>query len=205
MKRQLGRLVAISVLASVGVAASAVSFFNINVTGPMGAGATWVTTPLDIDFTLPNAVVGDPVAPVRQGVLNITFEVSSNVAVDQDTLFILGALAGSGRIFYNEVVEDLVVPGQVLASTSGWIPQFQQGLPWVDTLNFSRASTNFKVKKSFLLLAPDTIVPPTAPPVFDLAAITLIEQRLRLVPEPATLTALGIGVAALLRRRAKKA
>lgn len=176
------------------VASADVTFSNVVIRGSLSTGATFATTPSDIDFSFPDAVVGDVVAPRRVGSIVITYEATSDDPVNQDQLALLafGALSGSGTIYFNEVVEDLVNPG-VIASYNVVLDANSQ-LPHVATLNFSRPSTHVKVKKTAILTAIDSI----DQQIVDLASIALIEQRF--VPEPAALVLLLAGLP-LLRRR----
>lgn len=176
------------------VASADVTFSNVVIRGSLSTGATFNTGPSDIDFSFPDAIVGDVVAPRRVGNIVITYEANSVDSFQQDqlTLLALGALRGSGTIYFNEVVEDLVNPG-VIASYNVVLDANSQ-LPHEATLNFSRASTHVKVKKTAVLTAIDSI----DTSIEDLASIALIEQRF--VPEPAALILLLAGLP-LLRRR----
>ncbi|MCA9242588.1 MAG: PEP-CTERM sorting domain-containing protein [Phycisphaerales bacterium] len=180
-----------ALLASAAAAQAAVTFSDVAIGGSLSAGASFVTNATDIDFTLPNATVGDPVDPVRAGTITITFIAEDPSGLDRDLLSILGGLSGSGIIFFNEVVEDLVNPG-IIASTNV-VADENGDLPVTETIFFSRTSTRVKVKKTVVLAAIDT-------DDFDLASVSLIEQKL--IPEPASIAMLLIGsVAAAFRRR----
>lgn len=176
------------------VATADVTFSNVVIRGSLATGASYVTGPFDIDFIFPDAIVGDVVAPRRVGSIVITYEAQSDdlLVQDQLTLLALGALRGSGTIFFNEVVEDLVNPG-VIASYNVVLDSNSQ-LPHEATLTFSRPSTHVKVKKTAILTAIDSI----DSAIEDLASIALIEQRF--VPEPAALVLLMAGLP-LFRRR----
>lgn len=189
MKR-LKVLFAVAVVAVASAAANAaVSFSNIVIRGSLSAGASSSTSSNDIDFSLPNAQVGDAL-PSRTGNIVITFEASSPDPLSQDLLVLSGALAGSGTIFFNEVVEDLNNPGVI--ATYNTVLNNNGQLPHNQPLNFSRATNHIKVKKTIVLSA----VPDTA--AFDLASVVLIEQRF--TPEPAAALLLLAGLP-LLRRR----
>ncbi len=168
-----------------------VIFSNVMIEGTLVDGASYQTGSWDIDFSFPDAVVGDPPDPPRRfGNIIITFEAQSDLALDYGMLSILGALDGSGVIFFNEVIEDLVDPG-VIATHNALLDE-NSDLPYTADLLFDRASTHVKVKKTFFLSAEDTAD-------FDVASVLLVEQRL--VPEPATLLAVAlIGLPALRRR-----
>jgi hypothetical protein len=168
-----------------------VIFSNVVIEGTLVDGADYETGFMDIDFMFPDAVVGDPPdASQRWGNIIITFEAESDVPLDRDTLSILGALDGSGIIFFNEVVEDYVVPG-IIATHNALLDE-NSDLPYTADLLFDRTSTHVKVKKTFFLSALDT-------PDLDLASVLLVEQIL--VPEPGTLlTVVLIGLPALRRR-----
>jgi len=167
-----------------------VIFSNVMIEGTLVDGASYETGFSDIDFSFPDAVVGDPPDPRRFGNIIITFEAQSDLPLDRDTLSILGALSGSGIIFFNEVVEDHATHG-ILATHNALLDK-NSDLPYTADLLFERASTHVKVKKTFFLSALDT-------PDFDLASVLLVEQKL--LPEPGTLLAVVlIGLPALRRR-----
>ncbi|MBK8915928.1 MAG: hypothetical protein IPM64_15270 [Phycisphaerales bacterium] len=190
MKR-LTTLFACAAIAVASAAANAaVTFSNVVIRGSLSAGASAATGASDIDFTLPNAAVGDSL-PSRTGNIVITYEANSTEALTQNLLVLSGALAGSGTIFFNEVVEDLINPG--IIATYNVVLSANDQLPHNATLNFSRPSTHVKVKKTIVLSAvPDTTA-------FDLASVVLVEQRL--IPEPAAALLLLVGLP-LMRRRA---
>ena len=175
-------------------ASAALIFSNISVTGSVASPNTVTTSPNDIDFafTSPGGTVGDPVAPVRSGNIVITFNVlSTSGAITTDVASILGATLGSGIIIFNEIVEDNIT-GQILASVSLTISASNpppQSLP----IQFSSPSSNFKVKKTLFLYAPDGQAP------IDLAQVGLIEQRF--IPSPGALALLGLGSLVAARRR----
>jgi len=107
----------IALAAAAGFAATAnagVTFSNVNITGSLASGAAWAAGGAgdDIDFTFPNALVGDGQA-LRNGVITITFIAKSDtiITLDKLGLSLLGGLLGSGTMIFNEVVEDLVAPG----------------------------------------------------------------------------------------------
>lgn len=192
MKR-LKVLFSIAIVAAAAAAANAaVTFSNIVIRGSLSAGASSVTTANDIDFTLPNADVGDPPPPdqPRTGNIVITYEATTDgEQLTQNLLVLSGALAGSGTIFFNEVVEDLINPG--IIATYNVVLSNNNQLPHSTILNFSRPSTHVKVKKTIVLSA----VPDTA--AFDFASVALVEQRL--IPEPSAAFLLLAGLP-LLRR-----
>lgn len=190
MKRLLCSL---PVIAGSLVAASAQAgiFTNVSVTGSLSSGATWLTTATDIDFTLPNAMVGD-LSPGTSGSFTIKYDFADANPIDINTLFVLGALSGNGSIAISETVVDINT-NNVIGSFNGTLTNASQ-LPFVTPVNLAPASNNIRVTKTFTLNAPNGNN-------LDLASVTLVEQRLNVVPEPATLTAVGLGIAALLRRR----
>lgn len=187
-------------LASVS-AAHATSFSNVNIQAPpLSTGATWTSLGNSVSFFLPNAIVGDPVNPLRAGTLNIQYDAHTpGPAVANEVGVNLGAaLSGSGTIFFQEQVFELDINGnEVAGGPIGVITHtFNPGGPttWSGTINFSRSVERLRAKKFFTMSATDT-------EVFDLASIGLVNQNIQVVPEPATMAAVGLGVAALMRRR----
>lgn len=179
---------------SAGTASAALIFSNVSVTGSVASPNAVATGPNDIDFTFtsPGGLVGDPVAPIRSGNIVITFNVlSTEGAITMDIASILGAAVGSGTIIFNEIVEDNTT-GQILASVNLTI-NAQNPPPQSLSIPFSSPSSNFKVKKTLFLYAPDSQAP------IDLAQVGLIEQRF--VPTPGALALLGLGGLVAARRR----
>lgn len=195
MKKTLSLAFVVAALAGTATSASAALIFsNVSVTGSVASPNAVATGANDIDFTFtsPGGVVGDPVAPIRSGNIVITFNVlSTEGAITTDIASILGATVGSGIIIFNEVIEDNVT-GQILATANLTINANNpppQSLP----IQFSQPSSNFKVKKTLFLYAPDSAAP------VDLAQVGLIEQRF--VPAPGALALLGLGGLVATRRR----
>ncbi len=196
MNRAIGLgLLAVPLLA--GVASADVTFSNVNIYGTLVDGASYATNGNTIDFIFPDATVGDPTDPyLSYGTITITYEATSTAGAYADSLLlnVLGALSGSGLIYWNEVVVDLDTNQNLVKA--GGILDSNDDLPLSETLNFSATSTHFKVKKTFFLSAINTRD-------FDLANIGLIEQDIHEIPTPgaASMALLAMGGLVSLRRR----
>jgi hypothetical protein len=189
--------VAALLMGSICLAGSAqgdVIFSDVSITGSLSTGASYSTGAYDIDFVFVDATVGDPTDPRRDGDLVISYEAENATAIGLDTmsLQVLGALQGSGTITFEETIEDLINPGTI-ASYSVVLDDNSE-LPHVAVIPFDRPSTRIRVEKTLTLEAFDT-------DAFDMANVSLIEQRLYEVPEPAAVVALVLGTLPLLRRR----
>lgn len=180
--------------------ASAIVFYNVDIQSPpLSDGSSWTALGNSISFALPNAIVGDPVDPTRAGSLDIRYDaftaapaIASHVGVNLGV-----AISGSGTIIFEEQVFEIDNVGNELGGPIGTITHaFNPGDPmnWSGTITFSRAVERFRAKKFFSLSAADTAN-------FDIAALGIVNQNIQVVPEPATMAAIGVGVAALLRRR----
>lgn len=192
-RRTLGFLA--TLVATVSSASANLIFSDVSITGSLSTGAGYSPGPTDIDFTFPDAVVGDDTAPRRFGNIVITFEVTSELPMTADQLILSvgGGLAGSGMIFFNEVVENLASPG-ILATHNATLDS-NDVLPYIAMLHFAQPSTHFKVKKTLFLTAADSL----DPLIYDLANVSLVEQNF--LPEPGTLALLTLGAFAFARRR----
>ena len=192
------RSLILSVVATAGLAASAnagITFSDFQFGGSLAGGAQAFAGAIDVDLVFPLATVGDPVAPVRSGIITMTFLVDTTEGekLNLDVLSILGAVAGRGTIIFNEIIEDreaghegeILASASVTLSTSNPPPQFTN-------IVFNRASSSFKVKKTIILSAEDG-------EGLDLAGIALIEQTF--VPTPGSLALLGLGGLVTARRR----
>ncbi len=194
MKRSVTLGIVLVGLAGLASSASAALIFsNVNISGSIAGTPTVTTGVSDIDFAFgaSSGTVGDPVTPLRSGNIVITFDVlSTSGAITTDFASILGAATGSGMIIFNEVVEDIAT-GRILALRS-LIINASNPPPQNMEIPFSQGSTNFKVKKTFFLFAPDT-------QATDIANVSLVEQRF--VPTPGSLALLGLGGLVASRRR----
>jgi hypothetical protein len=182
----------LAIAGTVGSASAGVIFSNVTIEGSLSSGASFFVGNGDIDFIFPAATVGDTVDPLRSGNIVITYEAqgTDGDSFNQMLAFILGALSGSGQIFFNEVIEDMN-GGGVIGSYNANITDNSQ-LPFYDTIDFSQSSTHIKVKKTFVLDAIDTAA-------FDLANISLVEQRL--IPTTGSAILLGVAALPMIRRR----
>lgn len=172
-------------------ASADVIFSNVMITGTLSGGTTYNTGATDIDFTFPEAVVGDVTAPVRSGGIQISYEATSTIGLAQDgmLLSVLGALDGTGLIEFVEQVEDYQDPmNPVVIGMYQVTLNANDLLPHIATINFDYASPHILVHKTIRLLANDD-------PGYnnDFSNLSLIEQNLREVPEPSSLALLAFG------------
>ncbi len=182
-----------SLLGLAGSASAAITYSNISVSGSASSprAVTQGANDIDFAFTAPGGVVGDTVAPIRWGNIVITFDVlSTSGPITSDIASFLGAVLGSGTITFNEVIEDNLT-GQIIGSASRTV-NVTNALPLSIPIDFTAPSTNFKVKKTFFLYAPDTAG-------VDLAQIGLVEQRF--VPTPGGIALCAAGCLIAMRRR----
>ncbi len=203
----LGRTVLLrfGLAASLGVgalSAHAITFSNIFIASPpMSNDSSFQILGPSISFFTPKAIVGDAVDPIRAGILSIQFDVTNEVGMASNQVFInLAAFtSGSGRIDFSERILELSAPngtelGQIGAASHTFLPG--GGTQWSTTVQFSETARFLRVKKDFILTAP-------AAESVDLAALGIVNQSFNVVPEPATIAVLALGAAALLRRRKK--
>jgi MYXO-CTERM domain-containing protein len=178
---------------------AAVVFSNVTIGGSLAAGSSFLIGPGDrIDFTFITSAVGD-VQASRSGNIVITYlarsdDLSPLSRMDVD---LLGGIAGSGTMIFNEVIEDLNAPGIVASYGVTLGPSTPPpALPHHAILGFSHSTNFVKVKKTIVLIAPDSADPTT----LDQANISLVSQTLS--PTPGSLALLtAAGIVALRRRR----
>ncbi|MBA3725190.1 MAG: PEP-CTERM sorting domain-containing protein [Armatimonadetes bacterium] len=147
-------------------------------------------------------IVGDATEHTTATV-NILYEAHANFSMGALGMVIQGEVLDWGRITWSEVVEDMNDGNQIVGMASGMFlgaehPGGENGpINFSDQLTFSNASTDIKVKKSFILDIAGQELPTTT-----LAEISLIEQNL--IPEPASFLAVGGTLVLMgLRRRRK--
>ncbi len=191
------------VFGSVAVASQAVTFSNI-VIGKPASFSNPSVTPLGnaITFMFPDALVGDSLL-LRAANVNIQYDANSGVNAFAVTAFVnLGAAAlGSGKVLFTEMVFELDSNGNEVGGPIGTISHVFDSTTspiFAGQINLSRQVTSLRAKKAFTLFAPDSSA-------FDLAGIQTVNQSVKVVPEPATIAALGAGVAFMARRRRKSA
>lgn len=202
------------ILLSLGVviaagAAQAITFSNIMfLAAPpstaLTAGATGaqIGTSNAIGFNVPNAQVGDNL-PLDHGSFTIQYDAFSGgapIVANQVQVFLQSAILGSGTITFNEQIFEIDALGNEIGTAIGTITHvFTPGsnLNWSGNIVLTRQVERIRAKKSFTLSALNTNPGP------DFAAVTSVNQNIQVVPEPATMTVLALGAAAMMRRRKK--
>jgi hypothetical protein len=179
------------------------AYYTLNSSGPFAFNVSPNTPAMTIDFipTAPAFKVGDSTG-FSSGVGTIIYTVTSAVPIFGIDMVIQGNVQQWGQIHWTETAES---GNTNLGSISGmWRgSSYAGGVDGAFTqtahLDFSMGVTQFKVKKTFDIdIAGQTL------PSDSIATVSLIEQNLTPVPEPASIVAMGLGAAALLRRRRRK-
>ncbi len=198
----------ISVLAAGAVAAQAqVVFSNISASYTLNPGPStfaWQTFPDSTAGIIDFVSTADPFkvgagTGYSTGTSTVSYSVTSTLPITSITMVLQGSVFHSGGVNYLTTVSDNVGS---LGSVSGLIQGSDFGgvdgaftLPL--TINFSRAVTSFDVQNMFAIDINGNSLPSES-----IASIGLIEQNMRTtVPEPASLAAIGLGLAAFLRKR----
>jgi hypothetical protein len=202
-KNRFIRFALLTTFTVLAVGAKAITFSNVIILSPpLSNGSSFTTSANSISFFTPNAQVGDATDPLRSGTLNIQYDATNfggpEMTANSLTVTLASSVLGSlSSVVFTEILVELDGGGNEVgtplgSSTHTWFagddPTFS------DTIVFSRPVFAFRAKKSFALDAPTT-------QGIDLAAVTINNQSIQVVPEPATMAALGLGAMALLRRK----
>ena len=226
------RLMAICVIAATAALAQPFTYLNlaaadaeligISGTETLTVGGPPITPPGTthfIDFfpfadNSDTLLVGDGTSPTRYNQFySFTYEVMNGAAIGSVGIVLQGVLGGSGFISFTEDVFALDgFGGEFLIGSLGNGLRRTGTTDPVGSLSFNGANftytengvldygvTHYKVKKTFFLMVDPTNFDPTR----DYAGISLIQQA-HIVPEPATITATIVGLAALAARRRRK-
>lgn len=180
----------------------AVTFTNVIISSPpLSTGSSWTSAANAISFFAPNAVIVEGV-PVPSNVLNIQYDaISVGQGITMVDANISAPTLGSGTVIFTETVIALDAMGNELGQIGGGLSHVfnpSSGAVFSGSINLMGSYERIRVKKGFVIAAPATT------PGLDMAAVATINQSVQVVPEPATMTALGIGALALLRRRRSK-
>lgn len=175
-------------------------------TGALATGSSSLVSGNSVTVSLPNAIVGDSIPGARAGTVFIQYDsvnaAGGNAFFPGISLNFGGNVRGSGQITVTEQIFGLTLVGNTLVESVA--PITTASVSFGNNLGvFTHSSVipspyfgaGIRVKKLITLEAlPDT-------PGVDLASVSYMNQAV--VPEPATMTALGLGAAALMRRRKK--
>lgn len=184
-----------------------VVYSNVNATytlNPAGGSFNWTAIPNGAEQTI-DFVGMSPAFKVgagtgfSTGTSIISYDVTAVNPVGSLSMVLQGNVIDFGRITYTTTVTS---GSTTLATFTGTIlgDSYTGGVDGAFTLplnlSFSAGSSSFTVTNSFSLDINGQSLPSTS-----IATLGLVEQNLRPVPEPATLSALGLGALALIRRR----
>lgn len=199
---RIGVVSALAVAASMANAQYFVNNLTVSASANVSSGLVSNATGNSVTVGTPGAVVGDSVPGPRVGQIFITYDAqplggpSSTALFGGISLNIRGFAFGNASVTVTEEVFEL---NQANNEIGGPLTSFTRTYTNGNFLDFATITVNrvaygLRIKKTVFLEAL-----PDAPTGLDLAGVSYINQAV--VPEPATMTALALGVGALLRRR----
>lgn len=201
-------------LGSTQVAAASITFTDVKINGfaltagvplsnpnPLIDQSTYNVPVLggnSLTFSTPNAIVGDA-SPLASGSMVMSYIASSGPAmVAVNAISNIGAPAiGSGFVVFTENVYSYDCNTMAVGPLIGSLTHTFNALAnpnFSGTISLSTPSNCIYVEKVFQLSAVNTSA-------FDFAAVSINNQSIEVVPEPASLAAIGLGLAYVIRRR----
>ena len=203
---QIVRFALVSLIGASALAAQAITFSNVQIQSPpLSNGSSWSSIGNSISFFTPNARVGDATDPLRGGTLNIQYDATNfgGPAMTANALTVtLGAsvLGALSSVDFIETILEIDANGNEIGAPLGSSTHLfveNGSSTFNDVITFSRPVFAFRAKKSFALDAPVT-------QAIDLAAVTINNQSVQVVPEPATIGALALGALGVISRRRRR-